>query len=487
MDTRDQTRCNTANKYWIMLLTLSAFLILPGSYIPAYCAAPVNDNRADAKSIASLPSGEVVDISDATVEPDEPHYCCYSSRTVWYSFAPTGDNVAVTADISGSDFEDTVLSVYKAVGANLEIQTCGDHGQNVTFWAEAGEIYYIQAGSISSGGQLRMNIALATPPANDNFTNATEIQTLPFDDAQTSISASLEVGEPAPSCYYLPATTVWYQYIPQATQAVTATVAASSGGFLTVHTGNSLESLTEVACRYSYDTWTFTAQAGVTYYFRLGGQAGSMPGFLSFSLEEARPPEAYFNMSSDPSIFDMVYYFDCSYDPGGLGIQSQSWNFGDGTTAEGGNPTHQYAADGDYTVSLTVWTPDGRSASTSQVLHVKTRDVAITKFTVPSAAVSRQTRTITVGINSKRYPEVVRVELMKSIFGYGYQTFASLTQTVPVRPANRTTIFSFSYTFTSDDAKMGKVTFKAAATIMEGRDALPGDNEAIALPTKVSR
>jgi hypothetical protein len=43
-----------------------------------------------------------------------------------------------------------------------------------------------------------------------------------------------------------------------------------------------------------------------------------------------------------------------------------------------------------------------------------------------------------------------------------------------------------SYTFTSDDAALGKVTFEAVATIVNARDALPADNTATALPTKVN-
>ncbi len=58
---------------------------------------------------------------------------------------------------------------------------------------------------------------------------------------------------------------------------------------------------------------------------------------------------------------------------------------------------------------------------------------------------------------------------------------------VPVRVNNRTTEFVFNYTFTAEDAQIGKVNFKAVATIQNYRDALPGDNEYISLPVKVSR
>jgi len=136
--------------------------------------------------------------------------------------------------------------------------------------------------------------------------------------------------------------------------------------------------------------------------------------------------------------------------------------------------------------SLTVTTPDGRSGSTSQSIVVRTHDVAITKLSAPNAASSGQTRQIAVGLNSRRYPETVEVQLLKSVPG-GYQLVGSLTQSVPVRASNRTTDFNFSYTFTGADTQLGKVTFKAVANVLGARDALPADNEAIAPPTKVNR
>lgn len=62
----------------------------------------------------------------------------------------------------------------------------------------------------------------------------------------------------------------------------------------------------------------------------------------------------------------------------------------------------------------------------------------------------------------------------------------SLTQFVAARPSNRTTEFPFNYTFTADDAAVGKVTFKAVAVLVYARDALPADNQAIGAPTRVT-
>jgi hypothetical protein len=141
--------------------------------------------------------------------------------------------------------------------------------------------------------------------------------------------------------------------------------------------------------------------------------------------------------------------------------------------------------DGDYTVNLTATTSDGRSGSSSQVVHVLTKDVAITTFSVPQTARVNQTKTINVNIQNKRYSDYVQVTLYKGLPGGGEQIIGTLTIYVPEK-ARQSTTFRFSYTFTSGDATVGKVTFKAVASIVNGRDALPSDNISIAT-TSVSR
>ena len=81
------------------------------------------------------------------------------------------------------------------------------------------------------------------------------------------------------------------------------------------------------------------------------------------------------------------------------------------------------------------------------------------------------------------------MQLFKSAPG-SYQNFllvGTLDQFVPVRSSNRTTDFNFSYTFTSDDAALGKVTFRADASLDTARDALTADNEAISSPVKIGK
>jgi PKD repeat protein len=223
----------------------------------------------------------------------------------------------------------------------------------------------------------------------------------------------------------------------------------------------------------------------VTYYIRAFGPWNLAPDFpLGFQLEATPPPQASFGFSpSDPSVFDTVQFFDQSYDPGQVGIQSEAWNFGDGTTGTGSFPAHHYPVDGDYTATLTVTTFDGRTASASQVVHVRTHDVAITKFKVPTSASAGQTRSITVGVSDKRYPETVQVQLFTGNSQGGFDQVGTLTESVPIQAGKSTTPFAFSYTFTQSDAAVGKVTFEAVATIQGARDALPADNTALASTT----
>jgi Tol biopolymer transport system component len=335
-------------------------------------------------------------------------------------------------------------------------------------------------------GTYQLNIQAILPPLNDDFNNATLIGAVPFSDPVNTSVATTQAGEPPPSCgipFGGVSKTVWYTFTPPETRSVFATNNAPFSTVVAVYTGSTLATLTEVSCRTA--NVAFRAEAGTTYRLLVGGLFGQ-GGQLEFRLEETPPPVAGFGLNPfDPSLFDVVQFFDFSYDPAGLGVQSEQWQFGDGATGTGCCPTHKYAADGDYSVHLTVTTVDGRTGSTTQTVNVRTHDVAIIKLAAPTAASAGQTKAIVVGIKNKRYPETIEVQLFKGVPG-GFQFLGAVTQAVPLSSGNSTTSFEFSYTFITADASIGKVTFKAIAYVVGGRDALPADNEAIAPPTKVS-
>ena len=328
----------------------------------------------------------------------------------------------------------------------------------------------------------------APPPENDNFASAKVIGGLPFNEDTDTLYATTEPGERSSSCSGPVYKTVWYAFSPVTDGSFTLTADSWYGKVVAVYTGSDMANLAEIGCRtfWYQGRLPFHGDAGTTYYIQVGSY-NDEGGWLNVGLNVAPPPEASLGFwPGDPSTFDTVQFYSNSHDPAELGIQTNAWDFGDGTTSNDWSPAHQYALDGDYTVSLTVTTVDGRTASTSQTVHVGTHDVAIVKLVAPNAARVGQTRSLAINVKNTRYPERVRIELYKSVPG-GFQWVTTTEQNIPVRAGGRTTSVNMSYTFASEDALMGKVTFKASANIVDRRDALPADNEAISSPTKVSR
>jgi PKD repeat protein len=345
----------------------------------------------------------------------------------------------------------------------------------------------------ASPGNLSMTVEQVQPPPNDDFAAALEITGLPFSTAENSGAATVQAGEPAPSClsggrYH----TLWYKVEPglQAPSLLLSLPQASNNQFLAIYTGASLDSLSLLSCveNAGYYGPTFLAlHPDETYYIQVGSTYEQSYGAFTLEAGPTRPPEAnFYTDPRDPSIFDAAVFVDSTSDPYSQTITEFFWDFGDGVTASEYAELPQYAADGDYTVLHRITTSDGRSDDVTRTITVSTHDVGITRVGVPLTARVGQTRTITIGLSNTRYPEPVEVTLLKST-PRGYEWVGVLRQTVPIRPANRTTEFTFNYTFTAEDASLGKITFKVYANPTGYRDALPGDNTYVSAPVRVGR
>jgi hypothetical protein len=454
-------------------------------------APPANDDIADAETIPALPFSVFADTRGATTDPADPIPSCTGENgreaSAWYRFTPTED---VRVDVSPSGDYPAALAVFTRSHGTLTEAACGAPFSGLSFVARAGRTYFLMLGG-APGGNVTLFLQSGLRAPNDDFRNATVISALPFGEVVDLTGVSRQAGEPAPSCA-APAGSVWYAFTPTRTQSLTA-----SAGFppfpttVAVYTGRSLNRLSEVACAttVSGGGTTFRAHKGKTYYIQVGAAVvfGS-GGTVVFTLEVAPAPVAGFTFSpGDPSRFDAIQFTDTSFDPAGLGIESRTWSFGDGKTSHGCCPTHRYLADGDYRVRLTVRTPDGRRSSMSQVVQVRTHDIAITHLTAPQSARAGQTRPFTFQVRNTRYPETAEFQLLRLIPGTpdAFEVVGTLAAPVPVRPGHRTTTFTLNYTFTADDALAGRVTFKVVAILIGARDARPGDNAAIAPPVRV--
>ena len=83
-----------------------------------------------------------------------------------------------------------------------------------------------------------------------------------------------------------------------------------------------------------------------------------------------QPPNASFTYSPiSPTTIDIIQFTDTSTDSDGT-ITEWHWGFGDGSTSTLQNPTHQYADNGNYTVTLVVMDNDGATDSISKEINV---------------------------------------------------------------------------------------------------------------------
>lgn len=463
-------------------------LILAGPSVAL--AQPSNDDFANATAISSLPFSATEDTSQATWDPSDPSGCS-SNGSVWFAFTPSS-SMEIEADTFGSGY-DTVLSAWTGSQGSLNLVACNDDSNSlqskITFQAAAGTTYYFMVAfccgdGLDGGATLQFSVTQILPPGNDKFADATTIGALPFVDTQDLSAATAESGEPSSGCFNS-SNTVWYSFTPGATQSLTTSIDQYGAG-VAVYTGGSLSSLSPVGCTAFYSQpLTFRAQAGTTYWFQVGAWCCEGFGPVTFRLYVTPSPVAqFYYYPGEPSRYDTIQFYDASYDPAGAGLSSWAWDFGDGATSTQENPTHRYAADGDYTVRLTVTTTDGRTAATSQVVHVRTHDVSIIRLAVPKSAHVAETIAVNVYVQNTHYPETVQVSLYKSIPG-GFNQVGSLTQSVPVKTGGRSTRFAFTYTVTSDDKAVGKITFRADALLLDHQDALPADNSLLSTPVKI--
>lgn len=112
-----------------------------------------------------LPLVQDLDISAATLQPDEPQHCSATDRTIWYGFIPSGP-LTVTVDTRGST--NTNISIFRDANvsgtfADLEFMDCTS-GEPVTLSLEPGKRYAIQVGAIvgeSGLVQFRLSDVLA--------------------------------------------------------------------------------------------------------------------------------------------------------------------------------------------------------------------------------------------------------------------------------------------------------------------------------------
>jgi 5-hydroxyisourate hydrolase-like protein (transthyretin family) len=109
--------------------------------------------------VTSLPFNASVDVTDATIEPNEPLGCGFPPNTAWYSVTPT-ETIKVRVDTQGSAIAGNI-SIYHAADSgfpDLQFIQCTGFGGATTLLAEGGETYYLQVGGLGEAGTIQVNL-----------------------------------------------------------------------------------------------------------------------------------------------------------------------------------------------------------------------------------------------------------------------------------------------------------------------------------------
>jgi hypothetical protein len=133
-------------------------------------------------------------------------------------------------------------------------------------------------------------------PANDNFANATAINSLPSNPTANTTNATFQTGEPTPNCVGTVSRTVWYRLtLPTSTNVRISTVGSSYDTVVGVYTGNGFGSLAQVACdddsggSGNASLLDFQAVAGTTYHVQVGRFGNNSGGSLVVNFIGAAP------------------------------------------------------------------------------------------------------------------------------------------------------------------------------------------------------
>jgi len=147
--------------------TVLTILIMTMSTVqPALAAPPLNDFFADAQPIDSFPLNATVDVSEASTEFNEPQFCWGMDHTVWYSITPEQDMI-IRVNTFGTPINANI-NVYHATGSgfgNLNSIGCAYFSNSPAFLLQAGQTYYLQAGTIFGEiGSIQVNVEEYVPP-----------------------------------------------------------------------------------------------------------------------------------------------------------------------------------------------------------------------------------------------------------------------------------------------------------------------------------
>ncbi len=109
-------------------------------------------------------------------------------------------------------------------------------------------------------------------------------------------------------------------------------------------------------------THTFETAGNYTVTFTATNRGSNATQTCTVNVTPPPVPAAFVNLNANPNTFEVCAPTAVQFTAEVRGDQpvTYNWNFGDGTTGTGPNPTHQYTQPGTYNVSVTISNASGR-------------------------------------------------------------------------------------------------------------------------------
>ncbi|MDB4655476.1 PKD domain-containing protein [Flavobacteriales bacterium] len=365
---------------------------------------PPNDLCGDAQAIlcGETLSGTTVNAT-ATAEPAiaSGAACGTNLETapgVWYSWVSDGSDITVTT-CDAADF-DTKIGIFTGTCGALTCVAGNDDDFDCTGATStvadvstvSGETYYFYVtGFLTQTGTFDITLTCVAPPptpANDNVCDAATL-VLGANTGFTNVGATVETDEPLPPATGCVVQDGWCDFESGLNNTIWFTFQGPASGNLTIDTDGSDDDTqiaaysavscqdfttsglpVQIAANDDNNDWVTTQYSsilflcgltpGETYFLQVDGYDGAA-GAVVVNLTEATVDADFTSVATGLS----VAFTDASTD-----AVTYVWDFGDGDVSPDASPTHVYAADGPYTVCLTVTDANGCTSEYCEAIQV---------------------------------------------------------------------------------------------------------------------
>ena len=219
---------------------------------------------------------------------------CGTPGTALQISPQNGQRVCQTGVSTVICYSGFTLAGGQCVNLNTDPANCGSPGTVVPNVANATSGCAGGVSVILSCNPGYANADLVFPngcevPNNNAFASGAAAGSLPLTFISNTVNATVEAGEPAPTCAGAGGHSVWYTFTPTVTATVQAdTLTSDFDTVIAVYTGSSINALTSVGCNDQFggnqSLLQFSATAGVTYHIQVESWNITPGGNLVFHL-----------------------------------------------------------------------------------------------------------------------------------------------------------------------------------------------------------